>query len=100
MTLSDVLHEVMRYLELRPLTDVTIERGDVSESESPVGGFELHQLRFSLDDHVVRCAHRSATAVTEGIWSRWTVLPEGHLGGSASFDMLDVLATDWRILPP
>jgi hypothetical protein len=85
VTLPDLLHEVLRHLEQRPLTDVTVERGD--EAESPVGGSEIHQLRFSIDDHVVRWERRSSA----GVWSPWSPCTEG-------FDISDVLAEDWRLV--
>jgi hypothetical protein len=89
MTLHDVLHEVLRHLELRPLTDVTIERGD--DTTKPDGRSEIRQLRFGLDETVLTYEYRWWMGEQ---WARWLT------AGGISFELRDVLATDWRILPP
>jgi hypothetical protein len=99
VTLIEVLHEVLPRL-IAGQEQIVIARGDAHE---PLDGgnqaFQFRLRRNQIDDHYTwhgdpRCETRSWLG---GQWSEWRER-YGWLGGPG-FDIRDVLATDWRILP-
>lgn len=98
MTLSDVLHEVMR--QIRPCSSVTIERGGASFREEirrvghACGYGEMHQMRVATStepglEGPVACEVRSWSGVC---WTSWRQISPPR------FELVDVLAADWRIV--
>jgi hypothetical protein len=90
-TFPEILHDVVLLLN-EGRENVVIARGD---HEPLDGRSSAYQLRFwpcneGLSEY--RCEDRGWLG---GQWSRWSE----HRGwsGGAGFDMLDVLATDWKI---
>ena len=94
MTLIEVLHEALPQLAAGH-ESVVIARGQ--QHEPLDAGNEAFQFRLRPDMHAALPPWCEARSWLGGQWSVWRER-RGWLGG-AGFDIRDVLATDWRILP-
>ena len=89
--LPEILHDVRILLSDPRVLWVEIERGDHEPLDARSSAF---QFRLYLDANMkVLCRARSWLGGQWGIWREH----RGWLGGG-SFDVRDVLATDWRII--
>lgn len=90
-TLPEILRDVILLLD-DGHESVVIVRGDNAPLDGYSSAFQL-KLHHEVDLSAYRCEARSWLGEQWSIWKEW----RGWLGG-ASFDIDDVLATDWRIV--
>lgn len=92
-TLPDILRDAMLLLD-DGRDGVVIARGHEEPLTPRLSAFQIRlQVSSSFGFPKYRCQSRSWLGEQ---WSTWRV-HHGWLGG-ASFDLADVLATDWRII--